>query len=109
MADKSYLPARVNQHVAIIRTNEKALPKYVQQILVSTKYKTELLNLADNSSTREALTKAQLEDFKIPLPPLAEQQKIVSQIESIEIEITKLEKEAAAIPLQKELILKKYL
>ena len=77
--------------------------------MVSTKYKTELLNLADNSSTREALTKAQLEDFKIPLPPLAEQQKIVSQIESIEIEITKLEKEAAAIPLQKELILKKYL
>lgn len=109
MVATSYLPARVNQHVAIIRTNDKALPKYVQQMLVSTKYKNELLTIADNSSTREAITKAQLEDFKIPLPTIPQQEKIVNQIEAIEAKIAKLEDEIAAIPQQKELILKKYL
>ncbi|GEJ52005.1 TPA: restriction endonuclease subunit S [Flavobacterium psychrophilum] len=109
IVENKYLPARVNQHVSIIRTNEKALPKFVQQLLISSKFKTELLELADNSSTREAITKLQLEDFKIPLPPLSEQQKIVSEIEKIEAKITTLETEIASIPKQKEAILKKYL
>ncbi len=47
--------------------------------------------------------------IKIPLPPLPEQQKIVSEIEKIEEKITLLEKEIAEIPSQKEAILKKYL
>ncbi|KAF2520185.1 N-6 DNA methylase [Flavobacterium salilacus subsp. salilacus] len=109
IVDKSYLPARVNQHVAIIRTNENVLSKYVQQILVSSKYKSELLVLADNSSTREAITKTQLEDFKIPLPPISEQQKIVAEIEAIEQQIQMLEQELATLPQQKEAVLKKYL
>jgi restriction endonuclease S subunit len=109
IVENKYLPARVNQHVSIIRTNEKASPKFVQQLLISSKFKTELLELADNSSTREAITKQQLEDFKIPLPSLSEQQKIVSEIEKIEAKITVLEKEIAAIPKEKEAILKKYL
>jgi len=109
IVENKYLPARVNQHVSIIRTNEKALPKFVQQLLISSKFKTELLELADNSSTREAITKQQLEDFKIPLPPLSEQQKIVSEIEKIEKKIETLETEIAAIPKQKEAVLKKYL
>jgi restriction endonuclease S subunit len=77
--------------------------------LVSHKFKTELLILSDNSTTREAITKAQLEEFKIPLPTLAEQQKIVSQITEIETKIAALENQIAAIPQQKESILKKYL
>ena len=109
IVENKYLPARVNQHVSIIRTNEKALPKFVQQLLISSKFKTELLELADNSSTREAITKQQLEDFKIPLPPLSEQQKIVSEIEKIETKIATLETQIAAIPKEKEAILKKYL
>lgn len=109
IVDKSYLPARVNQHVAIIRTNGKALPKFVQQLLVSTKFKSELLALADSSSTREAITKAQLEDFKIPLPEPSEQQKIVTQIEVIEVKLSKLEDQITLIPKQKEAVLKKYL
>lgn len=108
IVENKYLPARVNQHVSIIRVNEKALPKFVQQVLISAKYKSELLELASNASTREAITKQQLEDFKIPLPPLKEQQKIVSLIEKIESKIAILEKEISNIPKEKEAILKKY-
>ena len=80
-----------------------------EQLLISDKYKSELLELASNASTREAITKQQLEDFKISLPPLKQQQKIVSEIEKIEVKITALEKEIANIPKEKEAILKKYL
>ena len=106
---EKYLPARVNQHVSIIRVTELALPKYVQTILVSEIYKNQLLEIGDGATSREAITKQQLEDFKIPLPPLSEQQKIVSEIEKIEAKINALETEIAEIPKQKEAILKKYL
>jgi type I restriction enzyme M protein len=106
---EKYLPARVNQHVSIIRVTEKALPKYVQTILVSEIYKNQLLEIGDGATSREAITKQQLEDFKIPLPPLTEQQKIVSEIEKIEAKIKVLETEIVEIPKLKEAILKKYL
>lgn len=106
---EKYLPARVNQHVSIIRVTEKALSKYVQTILVSETYKNQLLEIGDGATSREAITKQQLEDFKIPLPPLSEQQKLVSEIEKIEAKIKVLEAEIAEIPKQKEATLKKYL
>ncbi len=109
MADPKYLPARVNQHVAIIRANKKLLPKFLHHILISDQYKTSLLSIGDNGATREALTKSQLEEFKIPVPPLVEQKLVVHKIEKIEFQLAKLEKELSTLPAQKEAILKKYL
>ncbi|WDF63728.1 N-6 DNA methylase [Flavobacterium sp. KACC 22763] len=106
---EKYLPARVNQHVSIIRVNEKSLPKYVQTILISELYKNQLLEIGDGATSREAITKQQLEDFKIPLPSILEQKKIVLEIEKIEEKIKSLEKEIAEIPKLKEAVLKKYL
>ena len=106
---EKYLPARVNQHVSIIRVTGLALPKYVQTILVSEIYKNQLLEIGDGATSREAITKQQLEDFKIPLPPLSEQQKIVSEIEKIEAKINALETEITEIPKLKEAVLKKHL
>jgi len=109
IVEDKYLPARVNQHVSIIRTNDKALPKYLQMILVCEEYKNKLLQIGDGGTSREAITKSQLEEFKIPLPTIAEQKKIVSEIEKIEAKISKLEKQIALVPKQKETVLKKYL
>ena len=50
-----------------------------------------------------------IETIEIPLPSLPEQKKIVSKIEKIEKQIAGLETEIAAIPAQKEAVLKKYL
>ncbi len=109
LVPEKYLPARVNQHVSIIRVNEKALPKYVQLILVSDEYKNKLLEIGDGATSREAITKSQLESFKIPLPDLDTQKQIVQQIEKLENQIVDLEKQIEQIPKQKEQILKKYL
>ncbi len=50
-----------------------------------------------------------IQGIKIAVPPIAEQQKTVSEIEKIEAKISALESEIAEIPKQKEAVLKKYL
>ncbi len=106
---EEYLPARVNQHVSIIRTNDKALPKYVQMVLVSAEFKTQLLQIGEGATSRQAITKQQLEEFKIPVPSIIEQQKIVDEINKLETEIAQIETELATVDAQKAQILKKHL
>ena len=78
MVPLEILPARVNQHVAIIRVDKsKADPTYVLYVLVSPHYKNGLLSLV-SGATRIALTKATLENFEIPLPPRHTQRKIAA-------------------------------
>lgn len=75
----SVLPARVNQHVAIVRADRtKAIGKFIEYTLTSPHGKSRLLGIAQGGATREALTKATLEQFEIPLPPLATQHKIAA-------------------------------
>ena len=109
IAEDKYLPARVNQHVSIIRTNNEVLSKYIQRVLINPKYKNKLLQIGEGATSRQAITKSQLEEFQIPLPPLSEQQKIVVQIEKIEQEIESLEKEMENSKKEKEEVLRRYL
>jgi len=55
------------------------------------------------------LNQKNLNSIKIPLPAIEEQKKIVKEIEIIEKKIQQKEEALAAIPQQKEAILKKYL
>ncbi len=68
LAPADIIPARVNQHVAIIRPTNSNLSNYLMLALCSSKYKSKLLGSSEAGSTRQALTKSELEDFKIPLP-----------------------------------------
>jgi type I restriction enzyme S subunit len=64
------LPARVNQHVAIIRADPKrADPFYLLDTINNDYNKQKLLGLAQGGATREALTKETISDFQIMLPP----------------------------------------
>ena len=71
------IPARVNQHVCIIRPDASVLiSEYLLHLLISKTYKQKLLAIAGGGgATREALTKQQVEDLEIPLPPLVLQEK----------------------------------
>ncbi|MCB9087634.1 MAG: restriction endonuclease subunit S [Calditrichae bacterium] len=89
-----YLPARVNQHVSIIRIVSKTiLPKFLNYLLTSKVYKDKLLQTGEKGgATRQALTKSQIENFSILYPPsISEQQKIVSKLEDLSLESQKLE------------------
>lgn len=83
MVPNDILPARVNQHVSIIRVDKaKANPKYVLFYINSPSYKSYILGLSASGATREALTKEVIENLTIPLPPLSIQQKIASILSS---------------------------
>jgi len=63
------LPARVNQHVMIIRPlKEMDLSYYLLCTLCSTDSKNKLLGISQSGSTREAITKSDIETFEIVLP-----------------------------------------
>ena len=65
------LPARVNQHVMIIRSkNIFKLNHYILFNLVSNESKNKLLGVSQSGSTREAITKSDIESFEILLPDL---------------------------------------
>ena len=73
----SVLPARVNQHVAIIRLKKKLVnPRFLLYTLNSGSYKNYLLNIAQTGATREALTKDDILNFNIPVPPKSLQDRI---------------------------------
>ena len=64
------LPARVNQHVAIVRADKaKVSPFYLLDAINSDLHKQQLLAFAQGGATREALTKDTISVFQIVLPP----------------------------------------
>jgi type I restriction enzyme S subunit len=68
----SVLPARVNQHVSIIRTNTKLYYKFLYCYLCLKRTKEALLSF-DAGGTRKAITKGNLEKLLLPLPNYIEQ------------------------------------
>nr|WP_304364425.1 restriction endonuclease subunit S [Methanosarcina sp. KYL-1] len=81
---KTILPARVNQHVSIIRPNSNLNFIFLEQLLLSPSMKRKLLRISGAGATREAITKAQLEEFEVILPPLILQKEFAHRIATME-------------------------
>lgn len=83
MMDAEFLPARVNQHVAIIRGKcDRVLNSYLLYYLQWRKEY--LLQLASAGATRNALTKGMIEQLEINLPTLEHQEKVVSILNKLQ-------------------------
>jgi type I restriction enzyme S subunit len=79
--DPHVLPARVNQHVAIIRPSpEKLDPRFLRYFLVSPAMQTKLLSWAGSGGTRNALTKGMIESFDVPAPEEIGEQRAIAHI-----------------------------
>lgn len=69
MVPKNVLPARVNQHVMIIRPFEDLnISFYLLLNLCSTESKNALLGISQSGSTREAITKSEIEEYEVLIP-----------------------------------------
>ena len=80
------LPARVNQHVAIIRPDEnRVLSSYILYFLQM--IKPYLLQIAAGGATRNALTKSMIENLELEVPDILSQKKIVSVLDDIQEKI----------------------
>jgi type I restriction enzyme, S subunit len=81
------LPACVNQHVSIIRPDPRECdPGYLLSVLThpATKGYIESFN---SGGSRRAITKAHIESFEIPIPPLAEQKAIAAVLGALDHKI----------------------
>lgn len=81
------LPARVNQHVAIIRPRKEELDNHYLLYYLQ-HYKRQLLQIASAGATRNAITKAMIENLILPCPKsLADQHRIASILSSLDRKI----------------------
>ena len=80
------LPARVNQHVAIVRCNHSQLqPVFVNNMFLNEHFKEELLDIGESGgATRQAITKQQLENLVVILPPLALQNQFADFVAQVD-------------------------
>lgn len=80
------LPARVNQHVAILRCKRDRLNyRFLCSVLISNEFQNKLLkDSKSNGATREALTKSNLENLIIIIPAIELQKQFATIIEKIE-------------------------
>jgi len=70
---KELIPARVNQHVAIVRCKDRLLPEFLCSMFTEDSYQ----RLLWSRATREAITKQQIEDLVLIVPPIELQQQFV--------------------------------
>ena len=103
----SVLPARVNQHVMILRPNIDMLNNGFLLYLLQY-YKPHLLSVASSGATRNALTKAMIENFSFLCPPLFIQEKIAATLACLDEKIELNNKINANLEAQAQAIFKSW-
>ena len=78
------LPARVNQHVCIVRCNDSIMAKFLNYLLIDNNCQDLLWNIAGSGATREAITKQQIENLPIILPPFELQQQFADFVQQVD-------------------------
>ncbi len=104
---KKYLPARVNQHVSILRPIPKLADyRFVYYYIHS--IKPELHSMAEIGCTRRALTKSMLEQLDILLPPLSEQLAIAGVLSSLDDKIDLLHRQNKTLEAMAETLFRQW-
>lgn len=80
----------VNQHVLIVRLIEKEFREYIHLYLISP-YIQKMIMDEQVGVSREGLSATKTTNFLVALPPIAEQQRIVAQLEELMTQIDKYE------------------
>lgn len=82
---KDVLPARVNQHVSILRTKSENLnPLFLSNLLISENVKKKLIGIGSyGGAIMQAITKDQLQSFKVIIPPIELQNKFALIVEKV--------------------------
>ncbi|SMN15502.1 Type I restriction-modification system, specificity subunit S [uncultured Candidatus Thioglobus sp.] len=107
------MPARVNQHVSIIRLKQDTLSsEFLHYLLISKVNKDLLLGIGEQGATRQAITKVQIQNFVVSYPKNNKEQehsvksirKLKKQTQSLE---SKYQKELESLEELKKSILQK--
>ena len=104
------LPARVNQHVAIVRCNQKALnPIFANEMIINNEFKIELLKMGESGgATRQAITKKQLEELSVILPPIELQNEFSAFVERVDQQKQTVQQSLEKLELMKKALTQEY-
>ncbi len=106
-APSEVLPARVNQHVSIIRADNRNLDGgFLLYQLIS--MKEHLLSLAEIGATRRALTKGMIEALTLSVPSLSEQRAIASVLSSLDDKIDLLHRQNKTLEAMAETLFRQW-
>lgn len=104
------LPARVNQHVSIIRCNKNFLNStFMNRQFLSDSFKRILLNMGEaGGATRQAITKQQLEDTTVIVPPITLQKEYASFVMQVDKSKLAIQKSLDELETLKKSLMQQY-
>lgn len=107
---KDVLPARVNQHVAIVRCNRKLLnPIFTNKMFINNEFKKALLSIGESGgATRQAITKKQLEELSVVVPPLSIQNEFFTFSERVDQQKQTVQQSLGKLELMKKALMQEY-
>lgn len=107
---KNVLPARVNQHVTIIRCCKDLLNSiFLNQQFLNYSYKNKLILIGESGgATRQAITKQQLENISIILPPIELQEKFADFVKQTEKQKIKINESLEKLEMLKKSLMQQY-
>lgn len=88
--EDQYQEANVNQHVCILRPNDRVFYKYLYLFMCSAMGQSQI-TMSQVGGGREGLNFESLKSFSIPLPSLNEQQRMVDSIDLFNLRMIQLE------------------
>jgi restriction endonuclease S subunit len=88
-----HIGVNINEHVFLLRVNQKVIPEYLLYFLNSALGKAQIKREI-TGATVTGLTKQVVRHLRVPLPALEKQKQIVDEIDKIRQEAKQLEKEA---------------
>ena len=107
---KDTLPARVNQHVAIVRCIRAWLhPIFANNMFLNDRFKRQLLDIGESGgATRQAITKQQLENLTVILPPLELQEQFVAFVAQTDKVKLTIQRSSDKLEVLKNTLMQKY-
>ena len=102
------LPARVNQHVCIIRCNDFLVPVFICEAFISDSFQNYLLEIAGSGATREAITKQQIERISMIVPPLSLQNQFADFVAKVEQQKATVQKSIEKLETLKKSLMQEY-
>ena len=107
---KDVLPARVNQQVAIVRCNRELLnPIFTNKMFINNEFKKALLSIGESGgATRQAITKKQLEELSVVVPPLSIQNEFFTFSECVDQQKQTVQQSLDKLELMKKALMQEY-
>jgi len=103
------IPARVNQHVSVLRCSDMVNSIFLCYQITNDSYQNLLKKIGTSGgATREAITKKQIEDLEVILPPLELQNKFANFVRGTDKSKLAVKKSLEELEILKKSLMQKY-